>query len=1093
MKIASYLYNIYNTLIGVRLNDNGDEYTLPLEGLFSTIVFEELMASGYKLVDQANYEFELDGVSTLTLPKEENYKLSPEEEMAFADYELTHEIMSISERVSKQSQKTNLVTFEGPVGGEYTIKTREDFVNYLTKNRGFYDDNDILPINAFVAPEARYSLQELATTYDDAANLMAERRCMSRPRFNNYVKWVRGRIGRTPTAKDLVDEYMKFGIDGVNVNIVSQTVVHNDNKNIFVTSYAEKDDAAGLARGNYHELFYALVGASSNAGLENYVRYEDNVPEAYRAHPLFYRPTDATSIFAKEHKNLDYNEYMPEVMIRPVVGTLNSWIAHDGSEILFDVEHIKYIIRNGVEGSGAPPKRIVTRLLSVADSSDFYKTIPLSDWFISQEEFKTRTVLKSLAKNLIDKRRVKSDESLFSILLDMGFTPGSAVRYIAAQAGCMDVLRSFDYDAGGSKTSEDDSSSYYISEPDINAYFRSGCDTSVLKDFHTTTMVDGMVREVLYASAEAKVETIEDAISGSIAGDDIVTARANEANYSVMKLYQYLYTAHKIMNIPIPVIAAAIDNVSDEDTSFTLTADDGTYMKVPAPKLTMVADAVNATKMNVKRAIAEYAPVFYIVDDVATEFTNDPEKTKRAVGVSGFRGCMYSYKQGGGANSNAVLVSLSPIGKLVETLIEEYKQYQYDKHPEGLTIAQREEIALKAGQIAKLYLCRVAEFDGRVVDKDLPPKWYDVKDDFTRWSIIRSGITRFYASTAFICETMFTRCVPNGTMGKDFEEYAPTYNCLNAVVTPTAVYPTGTAIMHETPLRAVFNSAHISSNPQAYRPYLASYIGNDGSGAWDNATSENTSINPIMYRRRVDENFTAKSKVTTYNMLTAESRNYWYRGIVKNTGGLEDKENSYNFIANCDIALKQAADTDLYKYYADATACLKEDIASGTRCIAPKHPIEYLYPTYYGQPELSEMIKDNPTPLQRFKGTPAVCLAGPKFTEDSVNGLAVKHPTPVARTAIGTTQASVNATLVNGYTINEILECEDLLNRSIDATRKLIAYDRGHFYIQDGDTTKEITVDELSKLDPEVYAVRHVTGRIIHFLDHNRRLRRITV
>lgn len=1093
MNIKSYLYDNHNTPIGVRINDNGDEYTLPLEGLFSTIVFEELMASGYKLVNQGNYEFELDGVSTLTLPKEENYRLSPEEEMAFADYELTHDIMTISERVSRQSQKTNLVAFEGPINGEYTIKTRSEFLQYLNKNKGFYDDNDILPINAFVAPEARYSLQELATTFDDIANLLAERRCLSRPRFNNYVKWVEKRIGRTPTAKDLIEEYMKFGIDGVNVNIVSQNIVQNDNKNIFVASYAEKDDAAGLARGNYHELFYALVGSSANAGLDNYVRYEDNIPEAYRAHPLFYRPTDASSLFAKEHKNLDYNEYMPEVMIKPVVGTLYSWVAHDGSEILFDVEHIKFIIRDGIEGSGTPAKKIVTRMLSVADSSDFFKAIPLADWFISEEEFKTRTILKSLAKNLIDKRRVVSNESLFTILLDFGFTPGAAVRYIAAQAGCMDVLRSFDYDAGGSKTTEDDSSSYYISEPDINEYFRSGCDSTVLKDFHTTTMVDGMIKDVLYASAEAKIETIEDAISGSVAGDDIVTARVNEENYSVTKIYSYLYTAHKIMGIPIPVISAAIDNIGKDDTSFILTADDGSYMKVPAPKLTMVADAVNATRMNVKRTIAEYAPIFYIVDDVATEFTNDPEKTKRAVGVSGYRGCMYSYRQGGGSNNSSVLVSLSPLGKLVETLTEEYKQYQYDNHPEGLTIAQREEIALKAGQVAKLYLCRAVEFDGRIVDKGLPPKWYDIKEDFTRWSIVKAGITRFYASTAFICETMFTRCVPNGTLGKDYEEYAPTYNCLNAVVTPTAVYPTGTAIMHETPLRAVFNAAHISSNPKAYRPYLASYISDDGSGAWDSATSDNASINPIMYRRRVDENFTAKGAVTSYNMLTAESRNYWYRGIVKNCGGLEDKENSYNAIVNCDIALKQAADTDLFKYYADAMACLKEDIATGTRCIAPKHPIEYLYPTYYGDPKLNEMIKDNPTPLQRFKGTPAVCLAGPKFTEDSVNGLAVKHPVPVDKVALPTSQAIATTTMVNGYTLEEILECDDLLNRSISATKKLIAYNNGHFYIQDGETSKEITAEEVANLNPDVYAVRRVTGRITHFLDHNRRLRRITI
>lgn len=203
----------------VLLNDEGEEYPVFLDSLHNTIIFPTLLSSGYVLA-ALPYGFVKDGVSLDSLP-EENYTVD--------NIQLEMMYNSIGIKMSYEDLKANIkeeVATGLPLPEtNYTIFTREDLLKYLDMTSIASLEDDFMPLNYFVAPEARFSVEE----YMDNDNikyihLINKRREMTLTKFYKLVERLSTiNLCANPTPMDVLDAYFAWGLDGLDMPIIHKT------------------------------------------------------------------------------------------------------------------------------------------------------------------------------------------------------------------------------------------------------------------------------------------------------------------------------------------------------------------------------------------------------------------------------------------------------------------------------------------------------------------------------------------------------------------------------------------------------------------------------------------------------------------------------------------------------------------------------------------------------------------------------------------------------------------------------------------------------------------------------------------------------
>ncbi len=201
----------------VLLNDEGEEYPVFLESLHNTIIFPMLIESGYVL-EELPYGFIRDGVSMKDLPVE---KFKPAEDVEERMYN------SIGAKVPMEeiNKHVHATVSKFPIPRtNYTIFTREDFLSYLKATKVAQTEDDFMPLNYFVAPEARFTIQEWSDPVNlEYVHLIDERRKMSLSKFTNLIKALRQiNLPATYTAMDVIDSYFSWGMDGLRFDILNR-------------------------------------------------------------------------------------------------------------------------------------------------------------------------------------------------------------------------------------------------------------------------------------------------------------------------------------------------------------------------------------------------------------------------------------------------------------------------------------------------------------------------------------------------------------------------------------------------------------------------------------------------------------------------------------------------------------------------------------------------------------------------------------------------------------------------------------------------------------------------------------------------------
>lgn len=201
----------------VLLYDEGEEYPVFLESLHNTIIFPTLIESGYKLTELP-YGFIKNGVTFDQLPVENYSCTDVQTELMYNSIGVKLPYDELKKHIDvKEVQGRNLP----PVN--YTIHTREELLQYLDATAVANSDEDFKPLNYFVAPEARFSLEEYKNTDNHKyVSLINKRREMSLVKFYKLVDWLLT-VNLKPnyTAMDVLDAYFAWGMDGLDYTCIS--------------------------------------------------------------------------------------------------------------------------------------------------------------------------------------------------------------------------------------------------------------------------------------------------------------------------------------------------------------------------------------------------------------------------------------------------------------------------------------------------------------------------------------------------------------------------------------------------------------------------------------------------------------------------------------------------------------------------------------------------------------------------------------------------------------------------------------------------------------------------------------------------------
>lgn len=223
MKLTSKLM-VDGKHVGYLSDDGGTLFPLLKQLLHTKLYFHTLLDAGYKF-----YSYDPDtiedplGRPIVNLPEMEASEEHKEwfelqQEQALTD---RYEDSYCSKYYSFKTQSA----IEFRKESSYEINTREELEDYLMSQNEFYKDNlhflDVRPLNAFVNPEALYSIDEIVSKQNVKFfyNIIQNRHSLGGfSAYSDLVKWLveKGELKSTnPTPEEFLKAYYAWGVDGI--------------------------------------------------------------------------------------------------------------------------------------------------------------------------------------------------------------------------------------------------------------------------------------------------------------------------------------------------------------------------------------------------------------------------------------------------------------------------------------------------------------------------------------------------------------------------------------------------------------------------------------------------------------------------------------------------------------------------------------------------------------------------------------------------------------------------------------------------------------------------------------------------------------
>lgn len=709
------------TDFAVELNDNEHSYPVFLEALTGTNYFHKLLESGWKFY-KLPYDFRKGSLKLSELPKEE-LDLSANAALEQDMWDCNGNPLSTNELMANITESPDL--FLPIPETNYTIHTREEFLDYLTKSKTVSIDDDFLPINYFVHPNALFSYEEFVSDeYASYVALLSKRRTMSYTKFQKLVRWCLARgLSEDFKAIDLIDFYLQWGIDGLNARMTEKK------RDTIRTSlgYSISMDTA-----------QTLATRTSDTALIN--RNGERIDPPTIANASLWKP-----VAALEHIDLlcssitDFGEYKP-ITIEAKAAFPVVKISMEKCELIAGYD--TFLLRS-LTGSGREKRLDAVSVRGVDSSSS---SISLKYWNPKTVKDWTESMyLKAIAYDLLQRLTAKTDVSSYQALLTVGCSPKAALTRIVKKAE-LDVAPALK--ASRSKLDvpgEDDNSR----APE--ATIRDAC--KYLETYESD-------RET--ALTPEVIETIENIFNGTINIDRVSSGITADNRIDVTKYYEVLYTANKILGISVEDIYKQLNDITYENApEYVKFGTDEKHVKLYLAKRSNRADGF---RQDIKDYLAEMADECieaYYVTQIAVELGS--MEASKHVGVA-----MYTMRGRNGRPYDTDEQSQALFKECVDTFIDEVEtniapKYHnaYKKSKNGIAYAMYFNLAINGSY---------------TFPKSLGGRTLTVEPQ--KQQLMKRYLEEEIEDTISLCDTLVS----------DFDGSFRRY-CVNATVTPEKVYP----------------------------------------------------------------------------------------------------------------------------------------------------------------------------------------------------------------------------------------------------------------------------------------------------------------
>lgn len=1102
------------TRVGVMVEDGGEIYPIPMDGLKSENAYTELKKSGYALTDASMPEYVKNGEPISSKPSVD-WEPTDEEMMIFYNYPIQYPPMAMKDLYSKLEIKASAIKFRE---GNYTITTREQFEAYLSSIASGTGDDDYMPVNSFVAPEARYSVEEAFENQNKMA-ILERRRRYSNYRFERFKEHVckeKNVSDITPTA--LIDAYMEYGLDGVNCVVIDKDV-KNTMDDPFTLAAPVDPNVQEIYKG-YHQFMKAmgqfihretvLVGANRDA--EDGTLFAGDIPgtlpvypvsDVYRRNPAFIHDLD---IISETHSKLSPGEYMTETVLIPYSQPVRTWTLENGDRVIYTDDSCG-IIKNAKSG--------ITRRswdgFGKRDNGNFSCNIPTHLWFGDNDSLTEDCAkLREIAEKLFNRVTLPCDDTMFSLLMELGLTPGAAMQYVAQNGHFLNQLKLCGDDSDeGSKSTPTASPDVdlYLASDDIINFFRKPGDTSVLGHYFYDATPDALYNSHTELStamalmsknpdrygvitAERKMEIINDIMDGSLDVGEISDGHGTDSNMNYMDIYSNLYAAHFILGMSIADIEKTCDAV--EITEDLLYSRSSIHMYFYCDERTIcmelkfrnhAARASRALKGNLLADRVLNAPTFFTVLDVAKEFHNvsvDNEAIpRRHVAFAGW--CINTKIDVINADcSNYRTVECKDVEDILHKMADD--AYAFDAmHKEGGFKAHEQVSARVTAMIKAKTAALDLTYYGNIralKDGTYPEEWKQFNTNDL--AVLKSAAHMIYDTTMAICDDYM-----DITGKKDADGHATmswNYYCVNARITPTLIVPESAFVIPETEVRAVFDSGFVPGHFDALKGMNLLATGSyfNENTTWDNADfqSKHASSNAHYYLdgSEFDGDMKYFDDSTIYNALGACDPESIREEVVE-----QSKKSARH---------ARVAAWSLARYYHEAYLMLQVARDNGKFFSLPTHPAEMLYSAIYGTP-LSFVRQSKDGDKLYYPMEVGAVLVGPSFsvTSDTLLNRTVRQPRHSTKIAIETKEVVKDKiTPMNGFNPDDIKLKPSITERNFNLGKR--------FIVADGKITCDgttYTPEQVLELSEQEYALEHVTGRTCIICGVNNVLYRISV
>ena len=495
-------------VVGVELDMDGYICPFPTKGLYNEQILVGLIDSGYKFFD---YHGDIEMPNGQDLTSLDSVDLSTYNKEDIAGFEgmlMTAEMEALTDTEASKyySYRSTMQKIELPREESYEINTREEFEQYIAKQQimiasiGYSSDNR--PINSFVHPDALYSMEELVQDKNgniySKLNILAHRR-----RFKDYqsyqkvVKFLKDKgvlNVDNPTAGQFLDAYYTWGPDGIKGDLINRKFKQGIDGEFRTPddNLPSSGDKMNHIAANRTKVPFILNTDAELRHLDSVVSLNGilQVDEFGRDRLAITR--DNLFIEAKRRDNKGYKYSL---------GYAQKSIVTDRLYFTYIVNGFKYIYKASVQGCAlfiaSSTSAVWSSLIGYSIASNFGNVnIPLDEVSTIDNYLLWNVCINEAASYVKDRTVNPPVKSSYDLLMDVGMTPISAVRYIACH-----VLENNMYNSNSQIKDMYDGLSlecvdkFYQPVPDYiyDAFMLNEEDVVSVRDFIDMADVDGLI------------------------------------------------------------------------------------------------------------------------------------------------------------------------------------------------------------------------------------------------------------------------------------------------------------------------------------------------------------------------------------------------------------------------------------------------------------------------------------------------------------------------------------------------------------------------------------------------------------------------